>query len=81
MAEAPCGPLGGPEDTGGLLDGVEVLLHMGILPLPEIPALVRGSGVSFSRWCSWGVLSLTVYAGVWGIGVFAHLLGEEMDFV
>ena len=30
-------------------------------------ALVRGSGVSFSRWCSCGVLSLTVYSGVWGI--------------
>src|SRR5215217_3008120 len=57
------------------------LLHMGILPLAEAPALVRGSGVSFSRWCSCGVLSLTVYSGVWGIGVFAYLLGEEMDFV
>jgi hypothetical protein len=80
MAETPCGPLGGPEDTGGLLDGVEVLLHMGI-PLPEAFALVRGSGVSFSRWCSCGVLSLTAYSGVWGIGVFAYLLGEEMDLV
>jgi hypothetical protein len=81
MAETPCGPLGGPEDTGGLLDGVEVLLHTSILPLPEAPAPVRGSGVSFSRWCSCGVLSLTVYSGVWGIGVFAYLLGEEMDLV
>jgi hypothetical protein len=68
MAEAPCGPLGCPEDTGGLLDAVEVLLHTSILPLPEAPALVRGSGVSFSRWCSCGVLSLTVHSGVWGIG-------------
>ncbi len=41
MAETPCGPLGGPEDTGGLLDGVEVLLHVGILPLAEASALVR----------------------------------------
>jgi hypothetical protein len=47
----------------------------------QATALVRGSGVSFSRWCSCGVLSLTVYSGVWGIGVFAYLLGEEMDFV
>jgi hypothetical protein len=54
--------------TGGLVDAVEVLFHMGILPLPEAFALVRGSGVSFSRWCSCGVLSLTVYSGVWGIG-------------
>jgi hypothetical protein len=54
---------------------------MGILPLPEAFALVRGSGVSFSRWRSCGVLSLTAYSGVWGIGVFAYLLGEEMDLV
>jgi hypothetical protein len=58
-----------------------LLSHEGILPLPEAPALVRGSGVSFSRWCSCGVLSLTVYSGVWGIEVFAYLLSEEMDFV
>src|SRR5215208_1546445 len=57
------------------------LLSPGILPLPEAPAPVRGSGVSFSRWCSCGVLSLAAYSGVWGIGVFAYLLGEEMDFV
>jgi hypothetical protein len=44
-------------------------LHTGILPLPEAPALVRGSGVSFSRWCSWGVLSLTMYSGVWVEGI------------
>ena len=25
------GPLGGPEDTGGLLGGVGLFLHMGIL--------------------------------------------------
>src|SRR5215203_4846469 len=42
---------------------------MGILPLAEAPALVRGSGVSFSRWCSCGVLSLTVYSGVWIEGI------------
>jgi hypothetical protein len=54
---------------------------MGSIPLPEAFALVRGSGVSFSRWCSCGVLSLTVYSGVWGIGVFAYLLSEEMGFV
>jgi hypothetical protein len=42
--------------------------HEGILPLPEAPALVRGSSVSFSRWCSCSVLSLTVYSGVWSIG-------------
>jgi hypothetical protein len=41
MAETPCGPLGDPEDTGGLLDGVEVLLHRGILPLPEAFAPLR----------------------------------------
>jgi hypothetical protein len=57
------------------------LLSPGILPLPEAFALVRGSGVSFSRWCSCGVLSLAAYSGVWGIGVFAYLLGEAMDFV
>jgi hypothetical protein len=57
------------------------LLSPGILPLPEAFALVRGSGVSFSRWCSCGILSLTVYSGVWGIGEFAYLLGEKMDFV
>ena len=34
-----------------------VLLHTSILPLPKAFALVRGSGVSFSRWCSCGVLS------------------------
>jgi hypothetical protein len=34
VAETPCGPLGGPEDTGGLLDSVGFLLHMCILPLP-----------------------------------------------
>jgi hypothetical protein len=45
-----------------------VLLHIGSMPSPEAPALVRGSGVSFSRWCSCVVLSLTVYSGVWGIG-------------
>jgi hypothetical protein len=33
------------------------------------PALVRGSGVSFSRWCSCGVLSLTVYSSVWVEGI------------
>src|SRR5215218_6345614 len=46
-----------------------LLSHEGILPLPEAPALVRGSGVSFSRWCSCGVLSLTVYSGVWVEGI------------
>jgi hypothetical protein len=59
---------GEPQNTGGIIDAVEVLLHMGSIPLPEAFALVRGSGVSFSRWCSCGVLSLTVYSGVGGIG-------------
>jgi hypothetical protein len=40
------------------------LLSPGILPLPEAPALVRRSGVSFSRWCSCGVLSLTVFGAL-----------------
>src|SRR5215208_660428 len=41
-----------------------LLSHEGILPLPEAPAVVRGSGVSFSRWCSCAVLSLTVFGAL-----------------
>jgi hypothetical protein len=72
---------GEPQNLRGLIDGVEVLLHMDSIPLPEAFALVRGSGVSFSRWCSCGVLSLMVHSGVWGIGEFAYLLSEEMELV
>jgi hypothetical protein len=70
-------------NEGGLIDAVEVLsfAHRGSIPLPEAFALVRCSGISFSRWWSCGVLSLTVYTGVWGIEVLAYLLSEERDFV
>jgi hypothetical protein len=42
--QAPAdGPLCGPQDAGGLLDGVELLLHTGILPLDRGPAPAVGA--------------------------------------
>jgi hypothetical protein len=55
------GPLGGPENAGGLLDGVGLLLHMGILPSEWGFALVRPLGAgqkalrSHPRACGEGI--------------------------